>query len=76
MRYHCAPAACLELAEGEMMRGVSKSHQLAKSMRGEFWTPDAPAAKFLMSFAPPGGSFAPPPGRNSDNFDPLPRVNR
>jgi hypothetical protein len=44
-------------------------------MWGEFWTTDAPAAKFPTSFAPPGESFAPPPERNSDNIAPLPLTN-
>jgi hypothetical protein len=42
---------------------------------GEFWTTDAPAAKFLTNFAPPGDNFAHPPRRNSDNFASPPHSN-
>jgi hypothetical protein len=52
-----------------------KSHQLSKSMCGEFWTTEAPAAKCLTNYAPPGESFVPPPGRNSGGFAPPPRAN-
>src|SRR5687767_14095618 len=52
-----------------------KSHQMSKSMCGEFWTTEAPAAECLTNNAPPGDSFAPPPGRNSGSFAPPPLTN-
>ena len=56
----------------------------AQNPVGEFWTPRHPSPRNLAddlrrtttNFAPPEESFAPRPGRNSDNFAPPPHANQ
>jgi len=45
-------------------------------MCGEFWTSEAPAAKFLTNNDSRRGDFVTPPRRNSDNFASPPDNNR
>jgi hypothetical protein len=59
------------------LRGVAEGlTSVAISLREMISARGASGLHSRDEFCPPGNSFAPPPGRNSDNFAPPPRSNR